>query len=242
MGVCGVFEKRARGLELLDGPDADAQLAQSSYALMRFANASGGGRRVVLDFLDAELARRPDEKTLRILDLGAGCCDIPLAIVTWARRNHCRVEITCLDHNRQALKLASQRIRDLSGGPITLQRADLLTYEPAEAFDYALASMVFHHFTADQIRALVRRLGGFVRNALLVNDLRRCALNYLACYATVRPFASQVRHDALLSIRRGFTIRDLSEILSHGTVTPTVRTAWFCRVVGILRFDEKGTA
>lgn len=242
MGVCGVFEKRARGLELLDGPDADTQLAQSSYAFMRFANASGGGRRVVLDFLDKQVPRLRRAKTLRILDLGAGCCDIPLAIVQWARRNQCRVVITCVDHNRHALEVARRALTDSSRDTITLERADIFTYQPAAPFDYALASMVFHHFTADQIRTLVRRLGHFVRKALLVNDLHRCALNYLTCYATVRPFARQVRHDALLSVRRGFTVRELSDILAQGTLSPTVTTAWFCRIVGIVRFDEKGTA
>jgi len=236
-----VFRERARDQELTDAPDCDAQLARKSYDFMRFANRAGGGTRVVLGFLQRELAGAARPRTWRILDLGAGSCDIPLAIVKWARRHGHHVAVTCLDHNAGALELARAALADPDGGPITLETADVFTYRPKEAFDYALASMVLHHFTAEEIRVLVAHLGQFVRRALLINDLRRCALNYLTCYLAVRRCDPGVRHDALLSVRRGFTRRDLSGILGDKHASFTVRNAWFCRVAGVVRFDGKGT-
>ena len=236
-----MFRNRAQGQELTDAPDCDAELARQSYALMRFVNRVGGGTRAVRAFLQRELAGAPRPQTWRILDLGAGSCDISRAIVKWAHRHGHRVEITCVDHNAAALERARAALAGPDSGPITLETADIFAYRPEEAFDYALASMVLHHFTAEEIRTLVAHLSHFVRRALLINDLRRCALNYLACHLTACPCHPTVRHDALLSVRRGFTCRDLSHILSAGAMPWAVRNAWFCRITGIVRFDGKGT-
>jgi hypothetical protein len=236
-----VFRHRAREQELTDAPDCDAQLARESYEFMKLANRRGGGTRLVLDFLERELAGASQGRTWRLLDLGAGCCDIPLAVARWARRRGHDVEITCVDHNTHILELARGVLGDADGESITLQRADIFAYQPKESFDYAFASMVLHHFTAEEIRAVVAHVSRFVRRALVINDLRRSALNYLACYVNAHGRDPRVRHDALLSVRRGFTRRDLSDILRDTETSFSVRNAWFCRVAGIVRFDDKGT-
>lgn len=234
-----MFEHRARGCELLDAPDCDPQLARRSYRFMEGVNRSYGGVRVILSALARELPSWPPDARVRILDLGAGSCDIPLAVVRWAKDNSRNVTITCIDQKSDALDLARARLPDWSNASVTLEQADIFEYEPSEPFDYALASMVLHHFTTDEIASLIRRLRPFVRRALIVNDLRRSLLNYLACWFAVRPWDRGVRHDALLSVRRGFTPPEFQAILRDHDPGVTVSTAWFCRVVGIVRFDRE---
>ncbi len=234
-----MFEERARGCELLDRSDCDPQLARQSYRFMEGVNRSYGGVRVVLSALSRELPSWKPGARVRILDLGAGSCDIPLAIARWVQTHHRNVTITCVDQKSDALDLARTALSDAPNGSLTLERADLFEYEPAEPFDYALASMVLHHFSADEIATLIHHVRPFVRRALIVNDLRRSLVNYLACWFAVRPWGRGVRHDALLSVRRGFTPAELRAILRDHDPDATVETAWFCRVAGIVRFDRE---
>jgi hypothetical protein len=117
-------------------------------------------------------------------------------------------------------------------------QADVFTYRPADAFDYAMGSMTFHHFTDDQIDKLIVHLRGFVRKAVLINDLHRCLPNYIACFLLALPLDREIRHDGLLSIRRGFKPRELARVLAKHDPEAIVARSWFCRVAGVLRFDR----
>jgi hypothetical protein len=52
---------------------------------METVNYRFGGIRLVRRFLAAETAGRHACVPLRILDIGSGSCDIPLAVIRWAR-------------------------------------------------------------------------------------------------------------------------------------------------------------
>jgi hypothetical protein len=232
---------RDSGTELLDRPDCDPVLAAKSYRFMSLVNRIGGGTRVVRRFLARELASAPVSRTVRVLDFGSGTCDIPLAVARWAARHGHQVEFTCIEQNPRALDLAGQAVARARCTRIKLVLGDVFTHQPAEPYDYAVGSMVIHHFGRQEISRLIAHLAGFVTRALLINDLRRCALNYAACYALTVAHDPLVRHDALLSIRRGFRPGDLLTLVDTGQTTATVSPAWFCRVVANVRFDKEPT-
>jgi hypothetical protein len=234
-----MLKERARGEEFLDRPDSDPRLTQESFRFIKFVNHAGGGIRVVRKFLERELAKLPAGQTVKILDLGGGDCEIPLAVTQWAMGHGYNVQFTCTDHNPQVLAMAQESIARAHCEAIRLEQTDIFTYQPAEQFDYALGSMVFHHFTAEEIDRLITHLRGFVRRALLINDLHRCALNYAVAAILTARVDPELRHDALLSIRRGFKPAELTGMLSKHDPAPVVRRAWFCRVAGVVRFDRK---
>jgi len=233
-----VFKERARGSEFLDRPDADPRLVGQSYRFMKVVNRIGGGIRVVREFLEQELSRSAGADAATVLDIGAGDCDLPLAVTRWADRRGYRVRFTCLDHDPKAVELAQSRIARCRCRTIEAIRADIFTYRPADKFDYAMGSMTFHHFTDDEIDTLIAHLRGFVRKALLINDLHRCLPNYLACLLLVLPLDREIRHDALLSVRRGFRPRELRQSLVKHDPRAAARRMWFCRVAGVVRFDR----
>jgi len=261
-----VFEERARGSEFLDAPDSDPRLTEEGYRFMKLVNRIGGGTRVVREFLAMELSDWPSDRVVRILDIGAGGGDIPIAIVRWGRQHGYDIEVTCVDFNAKALEVTQKAIDqpgDVPGGQLStlytstkrkelrvdprdvrdairLMEADIFQYQPAHDFDYAMGSMIFHHFTEAEIHRLVTHLCGFVRKALLINDLHRSLLNWLVCRILVIPLDRQVRHDALLSIRRGFKPAELRAILKEHDPAPAVTRSWFSRVAGVVRFDRTG--
>jgi SAM-dependent methyltransferase len=237
-----MFKERARGSEFLDRPDADPRLVEEGYRFMKVVNRLGGGIRVVRRFLAEEISKSPKDDPVTVLDIGAGDCDIPLSVARWAGRRGYQVQFTCLDHDPKALELAERAVRRV-GHPappvIRTVQADIFTYQPAEKFDYAMGSMTFHHFTDDQIDQLITHLRGFVRKALLINDLHRCLANYVACFFLALPVDREIRHDGLLSIRRGFKPRELAQLLAKHDPAAVVRRGWFHRMAGVVRFDRE---
>jgi hypothetical protein len=232
-----VFERRARGEEFLDRPDTDPQLVNRSFRFIRFVNRVGGGIAVVQRFLARELTASP-AGPVRILDLGSGDCQSPLAVTQWAAKHGRQAEFTCLDHNAQVLDAAREALARAGCRTIQLEQADIFTYRPTREFDYAVGSMIFHHFTDEQIDSLIARLRSFVRRALLINDLRRCALSYAVCRFLTAGVDARLRHDALLSILRGFRPTELTASLSRHDPAAVARGAWFCRVAGVVRFNR----
>lgn len=235
-----MFEQRARGSEFLDALDSDPRLTERSFRFMRFVNRIGGGTRVVRKFLAAELPNWPGDRPVRILDIGVGGGDILLAITRWARRRGYQIEFTCVDFNAKALEVTQRTIDEAGADHIRLVEEDIFRYQPVRDFDYAVGSMVFHHFVEDEIRRLLTHLCGFVRKALLINDLHRSLLNYLVCSILVIPLDREIRHDARLSIRRGFRPAELARLLKEHDPGAVATRAWFRRVAGIVRFDRKG--
>src|SRR5204863_9236637 len=84
-------------------------------------------------------------QTIRILDIGAGSADIPLAIAQWAQRQHHRVHITAVDLHPITLELARQHIGERND--IELVQADALNlmdrFAP-DSFEYAHTGMFLH--------------------------------------------------------------------------------------------------
>jgi 2-polyprenyl-3-methyl-5-hydroxy-6-metoxy-1,4-benzoquinol methylase len=233
-----VFRERARGSEFLDRPDADPRLVEQGYKFMKVVNRIGGGIRVVRKFLEQELSQSADADGATVLDIGAGDCDIALAITHWADRRGYKLRFTCLDHDPKAVELARSRIARCNCRTIEAVQADVFTYRPADKFDYALGSMTFHHFADNEIDALLAHLRGFVRKAVLINDLHRCLANYVACFLLALPLDREIRHDGLLSIRRGFKPHELARRLAPHNPGAVAQRMWFCRVAGVVRFDR----
>lgn len=233
-----MFKERARGSEFLDRPDADPRLVEEGYRFMKVVNRIGGGIRVVRRFLAEELSTSANTGPATVLDIGAGDCDIALALAGWADRRGYKVQFTCLDHDPKAIELARNRIARCRCPCVQAVQADVFTYQPNEVFDYAMGSMTFHHFTDEEIDRLVEHLRGFVRKALLINDLHRCLANYVACLLLALPVDRQIRHDGLLSIQRGFKPDELARLLARHEPGAAARRMWFHRVAGVVRFDR----
>jgi hypothetical protein len=233
-----VFDSRATATEFLDRPDCDPALAAASYRFMEMVNRRFGGIRVVRRFLAAETAtRQTTGAPLRVLDIGSGSCDIPLAVSRWAHARGLALDITCLEPAGPAAELARRRLAQAADPAVRLLPEDAFAHTPAEPYDYAVASMCFHHFCDAQILALLQRLRGFVTRSVLINDLRRSRLASLAARLPLIGAPAGVRHDALLSIRRGFKAGELEVLLRQlGHVTIAVRrTPWF-RIAAVIRF------
>ena len=236
-----MFNSRATATEFLDRPDCDPALATASYRFMETVNCRFGGIRIVRRFLATETAGRHAGAPLRILDIGSGSCDIPLAVSRWARAHGIPLHFTCLEMAGHAVDIAHRQLARAGDPAVQLLQEDVLTHQPAEPYDLAVASMCFHHFSNEQILTLLQRLRGFVINSVLINDLRRSRLASLAARLLLAGTGAPagVRHDALLSIRRGFKISELRTLLRQlDSVTVSVEPVCWFRIAAIIRFKS----
>ncbi len=237
-----MFDSRATATEFLDQPDCDPALAAASYRFMETVNGRFGGIRVVRRFLAAETVGRPADAPLRILDIGSGSCDIPLAVSRWARAHDIPMHFTCLEMASHAADIAHRQIARAGDPAVQLLQEDVFTHQPVEPYDCAVASMCFHHFSNAQILTLLQKLRGFVLDRVLINDLRRSQLASLAARLLLTGTGAPigVRHDALLSVRRGFKVSELSTLLRRlDSVTVSVEPARWFRIAAIIRFKPE---
>ena len=236
-----MFEVRANESEFLDARDCDPQLASSSYRFMRLVNRFAGGTKVVKDFLAKEFSKHGRNRPISVLDIGSGTCDIPLAVTEWARKKSRRIEFTCLETNHTALKIAQKNIRKRGFDSIELKNESIFEFDPRQPFDYAVGSMFFHHFQNEQVLALIEKLRSYVLRGILINDLRRNLMSYGGCSVLLCPLSKDLKHDALLSIRKGFKADELSRLLSGlKDARVDVKNHSFSRLTAVIRFDHRG--
>lgn len=234
-----MFESRATESEILDRPDCDPVLAAASYRFMDMVNRHFGGVRMVRHFLAGEAAGHTDDSPLRILDIGSGSGDIPLTVSRWAREHGISLQFTCLEMAGPAFGIAREKLARAGDPAVQLLHEDVFVHRPARPYDCAVASLSFHHFSDSQILTLLQRLRDSVRKSVLINDLRRSRLASFAAMLLTVGAPAGVRHDALLSIRRGFKIRELRTLLQQlDGVSVSVEPAWWFRVAAIIRFRQ----
>lgn len=234
-----MFDARATATEFLDQPDCNPDMAAASYRFMEMVNFWFGGIRTVRRFLETETAECHATAPLRILDIGSGSCDIPLAMSRWASTYGISLHFTCLEKADYAVDIARKKLSQSGNTSIHLFQEDAFIHQPSEPYDCAIASMCFHHFSDTQILALLARLRGFVRNSVLINDLRRSRLAHLAARLLLTAKPSELQHDALLSIRRGFKIGELSTLLGQlESATISEKPIRWFRIAAIIRFKK----
>jgi hypothetical protein len=231
-----VFESRAQQSEILDEPDCDALSAEKSYRFMRYVNRYYGGVGTVCKFITRYV---PAGRKIKILDLGSGMCDIPLAVLSrFGRQSPWNLDFTCLEINPVAIKMAHEAIGDIPS--VRIISENIFSHNPQTHYDYAIGSMFFHHLSDSQIIELLNKLRSFVKKGILINDLRRSPINYAACWLAVRCSHRAVRHDALLSIRKGFTAAQLRQLLSNlDNAQVHIEPNWFFRISAAILFDTE---
>ncbi len=195
--------------ELMDRPQPVSQELERDLENLCQLNRSFGGHRLILHFMRRWIQPRAG---LRIVDLATGSGDIPRIIIDFTRKIGTIAEIDAVDRQSATLEIA----RHWSHGypEISFLESDLLTFNPAAAYDIVLCSLALHHFSdEDAVRAL-RRCRELSRKFVLVSDLRRGSFLTLGVYLlTALIFReSMTKYDGRLSAARAFSFRELEEL------------------------------
>ena len=199
------------GTELLDDPAADpATVALSLHNIAR-ANRWFGGAAAVRFGLGRILGAAARGQTLSLLDLGTGLGDLPRMAVRWGARRGIRIVPLGLELNRAAARLAKGRQVSVALGcagtpPVRDKSVDVV-----------LVSQVAHHLSPGSVVHLLRTCDRLARRGVIVADLRRHVLAAPSfwCGARLLGFDRVTCSDGVTSIRRGFSRRELADLMAR---------------------------
>ncbi|HEY7217292.1 MAG TPA: methyltransferase domain-containing protein [Candidatus Binatia bacterium] len=204
--------KRSQQLELMDLPISSQELLAGELKNLRRLNRWLGGYRGIETAL-ADLVREPRPEHLSLLDIGTGSADIPGRVVRWCRRRRIDVSIVALDLDPLATTLAAQAVKHYPEISVVRGDAAQPPFAP-ESFDVVLASQFLHHFSEEQVVALLKNWSQLARQAVIVSDLLRHPLAYYGAQVLPRLFTRNIMTltDAPLSILRAFTLSEWREL------------------------------
>lgn len=223
------LRRRSEALELLDAPDIPRADLWRNLAELDTINRLLGGHAVTLAGLKRLLRRQPASggDIWRIVDIGCGGGDTLKAIATWGQaESGIKLALTGVDLKPECLEFAQQACQGLDIDWICSDYRDL----DAE-YDIVLTSLFCHHLTADQLREFLLWARKSAQSGLLINDLHRHPLAFWGIALLTRLFSRSylVKHDAPLSVWRGFSRAELAEALAETGWKADLEWCWAFR-------------
>jgi len=219
-----MFFRRSYQKEIMDDVTIGGETLDRAFRELTKINKWLGGQATSLKGIMTLTKYIPHPKTLTILDVGSGGSDIADAVSSI----DADVKITALDLNKNALSYAAKvhpSIHVVQGSVLALPFHD-------QSFDIVHASLFLHHFSEDDLRDILHSLLNVSRYGIIINDLRRSIFAYLGItfLAQVLSRSDMVKHDGPLSVRRGFTLKELKKICgSISSASFTIHRRWAFR-------------
>jgi len=220
----------------MDRSDNPPEAVEGALRSIRLTNRWLGGRRALRGALDLVFGDLASGSEIEVLDIGTGGADLPLHMIVHGERRGVRVSVTAVDRDPAAADFARRCARRDPRVRVVLADANRLPFRE-RSFDVVTASMFLHHFDHGVIVDLLRRFRRVARRAVVINDLRRHRLPWafiaIASCLTFRD--TMFRHDAPLSVLRGFTDGELAQAARDaGVEEPRVTRRWPFRLVACL--------
>lgn len=218
------FRKRSYAKELLDGEDIPREALYRNLHELEVINRLLGGHAVTLKGMENLHLKK--DRMYQILDIGSGGGDTLLAIAKWGRKHGYQLELTGVDLNPDCIAYAKDFCRHYH--EIHFIQGD---YRDLSAlnheFDIVITSLFCHHLNETELEGLFSWWASNAKVAMVVNDLHRHPLAYYGIALLTALFSRSylVKHDARLSVLRGFRRKELHTIVPDSPFF-TIRVLW----------------
>ena len=235
--------KRSLEKEMMDLPGNPVHLLKEDLKNLRVINRVLGAARGVLRCLRLTV-RRDHVRSFSLLDVGAGSGDIAISVVRWARRRGISVRIVALEFHPVTARVARRLTADFPEISVLRGNGFSPPFFPG-SFDFVCVSQVLHHFSEDEIVALLRAWSRIARRGILVSDLIRHPLAYYGIRILTRLFTrnEMTRTDAPLSVKRAFTPGEWRELFARaGIGAVDLMPSFPFRLFAFLRLEGSGGA
>ncbi len=197
------LSKRQRQHEWMDAPDVNPIMLDRSLRFLRRVNWALGYTRQLLGRLETYSCRWKRDEVIRIVDIGTGSADMPIAILKWADARGHNVRCTGVDLHAKT----AQSARDASPDPrLTIVQADALDLPfHDDAFDYAVTSTFLHHLDTEDVVKVLAGMNRVSRRGVVIADLVRSRLGYAGVKLATCLANPVVKHDGPASVAQAFT-------------------------------------
>lgn len=227
------FSTRSDGVEIMDDLNCSGKVVDQTLVELEFINKWLGGNAVTINGAQAILKLNQQKRSndLVIADLGCGGGDMLKLLATEFNKRNLKASFVGIDANFNIIEFAKKNSAQFS--EIKFEAADILSDDfKKKRFDIVFATLFFHHFTSDQLVDIFKLLKEQSRLGIVINDLHRHWLAYYSIKFLTKFFSksSMVIHDAPLSVLRGFSKKELIEILQKaGLENYSLKWKWAFR-------------
>ncbi len=198
--------------ECMDAADISDDAFVGSLRGLRRINAVTCTRRILWPYLE-RLAIGCAPEPLRILDVGCGAGDVPIALARAAQAAGLTLDISAADINPAAVDYG-MKLAESANVPVQFSTMNALSDEIPAGFDVIISSLFLHHLSDDLARDFLRRCREAAKRGVLIHDLERSRVAYWFTYFGVRVISrSPVVHaDGPRSVEGAFTRAELDSL------------------------------
>lgn len=213
------FSVRSSEIEIMDDLQSSGKIINQTLVELEFINKWLGGNAITLAGLNTLLSKNKSVAALKIADLGCGGGDMLKIIASDFRTKNLQAELTGIDANPNIAEFATKNTQRFS--EIKYKSIDILSDDfKSHQYDIIFATLFFHHFNSNQLVEIFRQVKKQARLGIVINDLHRHWLAYYSIKFLTTFFSksSMVKYDAPLSVLRGFSKKELEEILKRAGI------------------------
>jgi hypothetical protein len=219
--------KRIVRAELLDTDAGTPAEIERSLADLRLVNRWFGGVATTTALLKG-VAKGTGSADLTLLEVAAGSGYVPDS--TRQRLEGCGINLK--------MTLLDRRITHLPGSGARVAGDALALPFRDQSFDVVTCGLFAHHLEPDTLVAFINEGLRVARVALLINDLIRHPVHLGLVYASLPLHGRLSRHDGPASVRRAYTIREMTDMLRHTSAARVEITRHFLFRMGVIAWRQ----
>ena len=217
------------GAEVLDDPRADPAAVRRTLKDIVLLNRLFGGTGAVLWGLEQIMrnAERGTRNRWTMVDVGTGAGDIPIAAQRLAQRYGIELVPIGLERIPEAARAARR-----AGLATVLADGNALPFAD-RSVDVVIASQVLHHVPRTTAVRWIAALDRIARRAVVLADLKRSVPAMAGMWLAAFPLGLHrtTRHDAVLSLQRGYTRGEFEGMLREAGIGAPAHYRPIARIV-----------
>jgi len=231
------FSNRVYDKELLDRDDIPFGDILRNMKELNTINSLLGGHAITRKGLAKLLpaSDRSKSEPVIIAEIGCGGGDNLRVLRSYCLKHGIPASFTGIDININCIE--SALLEDKSNA-IQYIHSDYRLVEFEEKPDIIFSSLFCHHFNEEELRSMFRWMYSNCKLGFFINDLQRHIVAYHSIRMLTTLFSKSylVKHDAPLSVRRGFNKHELQQLLAaSGIPVSSVSWEWAFRFLVIAK-------
>lgn len=211
------FSHRSNKKELIDDPAIAFEEIRINMQELASINTLLGGHTISIEGLKKILHFYPDLRTKNwhICEVGCGGGDNLKALSAWCTNHKIKAAFSGIDINPNCIEYAKLT---QAGEGFTFITSDYRDVEFQLCPDILFSSLFCHHFSNEALKKMINWMGKRATCGFFINDLHRHRVAYHSIKILTRLFSRSrlVKHDAPLSVARGFVRKEWKNLLTTG--------------------------
>lgn len=203
-------KQRSQLPEIMDEFDFNGKELAHVLKSIDKINTALGGHKVTINGIK-KLMVSCNKKEITIVDVGCGSGASLRKLAKWAKKKQMQLRFIGIDANPECIAIARENSKKYSS--ISYQCMNVFSKEFENlTVDIIFSTLTLHHFKNKDLVRLLKKMKQQAKLGIVINDLHRSKIAYYLFYLYGLFFIKSkiARHDGLISILRGFTMKDFT--------------------------------